>query len=181
MIFRVLLSPTVLQTEVALRAALGIERCEKLSFHQPPHLLALLSLEGTSRNGAHGVSFPFDAVGGLLAGSADAAASAGGGGGARAAGLCSNGTFLFVRTAATDNHDGSGSSSSSSSSSSTAAAAAVEQEEALHKVGTGLNGTELGRVYNRLPCSQVRKRMHQSFAPFYTKKDHFTKTGSGQT
>jgi hypothetical protein len=180
MIFRVLLSPTVLQTEVALRAALGIERCEKLSFHQPPHLLALLSLEGTSRNGAHGVSFPFDAVGGLLAGSADAAASAGGGGGARAAGLCSNGTFLFVRTAATDNHDGSGSSSSSSSSS-TAAAAAVEQEEALHKVGTGLNGTELGRVYNRLPCSQVRKRMHQSFAPFYTKKDHFTKTGSGQT
>ena len=177
MIFRVLLSPTVLQTEVALRAALGIERCEKLSFHQPPHLLALLSLEGTSRNGAHGVSFPFDAVGGLLAGSADAAASAGGGGGARAAGLCSNGTFLFVRTAATDNHDGSGSSSSSS----TAAAAAVEQEEALHKVGTGLNGTELGRVYNRLPCSQVRKRMHQSFAPFYTKKDHFTKTGSGQT
>jgi hypothetical protein len=178
MIFRVLLSPTVLQTEVALRAALGIERCEKLSFHQPPHLLALLSLEGTSRNGAHGVSFPFDAVGGLLAGSADAAASAGGGGGARAAGLCSNGTFLFVRTAATDNHDGSGSSSSSSS---TAAAAAVEQEEALHKVGTGLNGTELGRVYNRLPCSQVRKRMHQSFAPFYTKKDHFTKTGSGQT
>ena len=180
MIFRVLLSPTVLQTEVALRAALGIERCEKLSFHQPPHLLALLSLEGTSRNGAHGVSFPFDAVGGLLAGSADAAAGAGGGGGARAAGLCSNGTFLFVRTAATDNHDGSGSSSSSSSSS-TAAAAAVEQEEALHKVGTGLNGTELGRVYNRLPCSQVRKRMHQSFAPFYTKKDHFTKTGSGQT
>ena len=170
----------MLQTEVALRAALGIERCEKLSFHQPPHLLALLSREGTSRNGAHGVSFPFDAVGGLLAGSADAAASAGGGGGARAAGLCSNGTFLFVRTAATDNHDGSGSSSSSSSSS-TAAAAAVEQEEALHKVGTGLNGTELGRVYNRLPCSQVRKRMHQSFAPFYTKKDHFTKTGSGQT
>eukprot|EP01043_Picozoa_sp_COSAG02_P017499 COSAG02_NODE_794_length_17142_cov_13.622367_17_plen_862_part_00 len=102
---RVPLSKTVIKAEIAVRAALGISQKSGLDWQIQPEDGALCS------------SISVDLTHGSLTNGCFAQA-----------GLCSNGTHLFVRTSG-------------------------DAPEVL-KLGTGLNGTLLGHVYDSVLCSK---------------------------